>query len=306
MNADTNNQYVFVVGLPRTGTKLVRNILQNSKTTTCIISPETWFFGDLFRSGIQKKIRSIGNLNIDANIHILGDYLFSGSFRRTYWILLADDEINITKEKFVELLLKSDRSDKAIYCTIMKAYAFSYREDIEGAILGDKTPGHLYYIEQLRLWFPDAKIIHTFRDPRAIAASEWKRMVGERPKTLANLLTNWIYSIAVVLYVSITWLYAVRLHAKYSRLYPNNYLLSKYEDLVTNPEKNTQILCDFIGIETSEEMQTPKKVNSSFVEQKGAGFDKEAINRWQSYLKPWIKLWLKTICNKYLKQFDYK
>lgn len=300
------SKYIFVVGLPRTGTKLVRNILQNSVNPSCVISPETWFFGDMFRSGVRKKIHAIGDMNDEANVYTLIDYLYSGDFKRTYWILLNDNEFDITRAQLTSLIVESDRTDRSIYQAIMQATAQFHHNKTGDIILGDKTPGHLYYVETLLRWFPEAKIIHTFRDPRAIVASEWKRLVEERPDTLKNRFLNPIYSIVVVLYVTITWLYASRLHNKYIKKYPSNYFMSKYEDLVSSPVDNTKVLCNFANIDFNENMLQPKKVNSSFVEQKGSGFDVTGLNRWDAYLKPWIKAWFRFFCKKQINDFNYK
>jgi|GEM_PF-5735334 hypothetical protein len=35
-------RYVFIVGLPRTGTKLMQNILENAQDVKCSISPENF------------------------------------------------------------------------------------------------------------------------------------------------------------------------------------------------------------------------------------------------------------------------
>ncbi len=43
-------------------------------------------------------------------------------------------------------------------------------------MLGEKTPTHYKYVPTLLEWYPEAKIIHTFRDPRAILVSQLKKM----------------------------------------------------------------------------------------------------------------------------------
>ncbi len=301
-------KYVFIVGLPRTGTKLVRNVLQSSRHAHCRISPEIWFFGDLFRSGLRRIIRKCGDMSDDRNVHKFLEYLYSGKFQRTYCKQLYKGGLNFDRELLQREILQSDRSDRAIYTTLMVASAKADPAwpDADEHIIGDKMPGNLYYVPTLIEWFPDAKIIHTFRDPRAIMASEWRRLVEEGQKGWRSKITNSFRSVLVVLYVTITWLYAVKLHHRYSRSYPQNYYLSKYEDLVEESEKSVARLCDFIGIESDEEMLSPAKLGSSFVQRSGAGFDTKAINRWQQHLKPWMRVWLSFWSGRYLKEFGYR
>jgi hypothetical protein len=217
-------QYVFIVGLPRTGTKLVQSVLQTAKRPRCKLVPETWFFGDMFRAGLRKVIRRIGSMSDDANVGKLTRYMFSGACPRSYYKRLSQGDLRIDEESLRNRILQTDRSDRAIYETmiVLPAVAEVGEEAAADMIAGDKMPGNLYHVPTLMQWFPDAKVIHTFRDPRAILASEWRR-VTEIPKH--RYIARAVRSVAVVAYVTVTWLYAVRLHRKYSRDYPRQLLL---------------------------------------------------------------------------------
>lgn len=299
---------VFIVGLPRTGTKLVRNILNNAHEPRCAISPEIWFFGDRFRAGLRRILRKHGDMRENKNIHEFVQYLYSGRFRRTYCILLNKGKLNIEACTLEHDLLETDRSDRAIYLALMDAFARAdgASEHAGGYVVGDKTPGHLYHVPTLLEWFPEAKVIHTFRDPRAIMASEWKRLVKEgKPGSLGRLITA-TRTLIVVLYVTVTWLYAVRLHHLYSRRYPDNYYLSKYEDVVTDPETSVTRLCAFLDIKPEPGMMHPAKVGSSFASRSGSGFDRGAIDRWRDHLRPWMVGWLSFWAGRYLEEFGYR
>jgi hypothetical protein len=295
-------RYIFIVGLPKTGTKLIRNILENSRYMQCKISPETFFLGHFLSPGMRHEIRKMGDMSDDANIHELVDYMYSGQFTGTYWEQLKSGHLGVDREALLQELLNSGRSDKDIYEVILRIHA----RGSDTIILGDKTPGHLYHVPTLLEWFPEAKIIHTFRDPRAIMASEWQKRVQKKPATFyAVKPTNPLYSLMIVLHVTITWLYAVKLHHKYQKRYPQNYYLSKFEDLVSEPEKYVRELCRFLGVEFDSEMLNPPRVGSSYSREGGIGFDQQALTRWQYYLKPWMKTWLLFWGKKYLREFDY-
>ncbi len=310
-------QYVFIVGLPRTGSKLMVNILKNCQERSCHITPESFFLGRFLRSGVRQKIRNFGDMSIDSNVHKLVDDMYSGKFSvfsGDYWSCLANGGFGVDKETVLQKILNSDRSDKEIYTTMLQLPA----EVTDNTILGDKSGPHLYRLPTLLEWFPEAKVIHTFRDSRAILASEHKKQLhqlcrriekskkaGHKLQPFLLNLTKPISSLIIVLYITTAWFYVVRLHYKYKKLYPKNYYLSKFEDLVNEPEKSVRKLCKFLDLEFHDAMLNPPKTDSSFSPKNGSGFNKQTLNKWQNYLKPWMKAWLLLWGKKYLRQFGY-
>jgi hypothetical protein len=293
--------YIFIVGMPRTGTKLVADILQNSQHVDCKISPENFFMGHLIKPGIRHELKKYGDMSNDANVCRLVDDMYAGRFPGTYWELLRSGHLRVDKDMLLREVLNSDRSAKGIYEAMMKVHP----DITEDTILGDKNPGHLYHVPALLDWFPQAKIIHTFRDSRAILASEWKRRMNDRPSTLLSTLTKPFYSLLIVIHVTITWVYAARLHQKYKEAYPQSYYLSRFEDLINQPEKSVRELCQFLEVEFDPKMLEPRIFGSSFASQAGTGFDQQALSRWQDNLKPWMNTWLLLWGRKYLREFGY-
>ncbi len=114
---------------------------------------------------------------------------------------------------------------------------------------------------------------------------------------------NLLYSFLMTLYITITWLYAVRLHRQYEKRYPRNYHLIRFEDLISEPEKNVRELCEFLDIEFHPQILKPKRVGSSFTREQTIGFDAKTLTRWQTHLKPWMKIWMSVLGKKYLREF---
>jgi hypothetical protein len=302
-------RYVFIVGLPRTGTKLMQNILENAQDVKCSISPENFFWGRVIRPGARYKMRRIGDMSDDANVHKLVYNMYTGNFFGEYWRRLKDGSLGVDREVMLQMILDTDRSDKEIYAVLLQAHA----EVTDNTILGDKSGPHLYRVPTLLDWFPDAKIIHTFRDPRAILASEHKRryrfisnkFVRKRLTAFPFKLFDPFLSLMITLYITIAWSYAVKLSWKYKKSYPMNYYLSKFEDLVSEPEASIRQLCEFLDIEFHSEMLNPRKVGSSFGPRRGAGFDRQTLDRWKDHLKPWMNTWLLFWGKKSLREFGY-
>lgn len=249
----------------------------------------------------------MGDMSNDRNVYKLVDHLYATDINRTFWNQVRSRELDISKQLMLERFLKSDRSERSLYDALMRTTAevrLGYQAD-KHVIAGDKMPGNLYYVPTLINWFPDAKVIHMFRDPRAILASERKRLMDNHGPGLILKRIRPIYSIVVVLYVTLTWLYAIRLHRIYSARYPDNYCLCKYEDLIENPNGNIKRLCEYLGIGFDNRMLTPERMDSSFDRTGCTGFDQAAVHRWKLQLKPWMKVWLSVCGGRCMKQFGY-
>jgi hypothetical protein len=307
-------RYIFIVGLPRTGTKLMVNILQGCQETPVYITPENFYLGRFLKAGAIKRIKKIGDFNNDLNVIKLVNRMYSKKFWGEYWIKLADGRLGVQKEKLLEKILNSDRSLKTIYSILLEIHV----KNKSNVILGDKTGPHLYRIETLMTWFPESKIVHTYRDPRAVFASEHKKRFHARSRRANKIwkegkilkyffskITNPLAAVVILLYITVASNFAVFLYKKYRKKYPNNYYLSRYEDLVLEPEGSIRKLCKFLSIQYDNKMIAPPKIDSSFSKNTGQGFNANALYNWKNYVKPSIKLWFEIFCKIPLKEFNY-
>jgi hypothetical protein len=81
--------------------------------------------------------------------------------------------------------------------------------------------------------------------------------------------------------------------------------LFKYEDLVEKPADSVRELCEFIEIEFDERMLAPARKGSSFDQTETTGFDRDAVSRWKTQLKPWMRTWLAFWGGRSMKEFGY-
>ncbi len=292
-------EYIFIVGSFRTGTTLLRKILNTS--TDIAICGETHFLGHLTKPGFRRDLAKVGDLTADAGARRIVTHIYD-SPHSNFWRWIQH---NVDREEFLRKVLESDRTDRALFDLVMAFYAK------DKPVRGEKTPAHIHYVPTLVEWFPNAKIIHTLRDPRAIFASKKHKKNKQRNISLRYRLARQS-ELALELYLSLnvvaTWLRLARLHHRYQRLYPDNYYLSQYEDLIANPTDALTKLCNFLGVEFREEMLQPTVVNSSFVSRQAQvqGFDSLAIDRWRNHLHPTLNKWFVFWCKKYLVEFGYQ
>ncbi len=308
-----NNEFVFIVGCPRTGSTLLRQILNRSERI-CITS-ETHFMRRMSRVGRYKKLAVFGDLQDEANVERLLDYLYSkGHAAATgYWAWFNRE---VARPQFRTHLLATDRSEQAIFTLLMECYAAARLPTIRpDTILGEKTPTNFYYLPTLFDWFPQAKVIHTFRDPRAIFISAAKLVragkwgVKAKLPALPARLQVHLLDLIELLHISQTWRDAVRLHTQYEKDYRGRYHLLRFEEMMHDPETQVQKLCDFLAVPFAPAMLDDLAVvGSSYQEQRriaAAGLDKKTAHRWQEHISPFARQWFSLLGRKHLTRFGY-
>lgn len=306
------NEVVFIVGCARTGSTLLRDIL-NRSDQICLTT-ETHYLRRMSSVGLWKRIKNFGDLQDDRNAEQLVAYWYAAYDRgeRNYWSWLRK---HVDQQHFTQRLLATDRSERAIFTMLMQVYAETKCGAITpNMVLGEKTPTHLYYVPTLLEWYPQAKIIHTFRDPRGIFVSTLKRMQSGKwgfknklPSVPARLLNPFDIPSAM-LHTTKGWLDAVRLHAAYKQMYGAQYHLVRFEDLVVNPQEHVRQVCSFLNVPFDATMVADTRViSSSYHDQRrgASGFDAHAVNRWQEHINPLIRAWFAILGRKYLKTFGY-
>jgi hypothetical protein len=164
-------------------------------------------------------------------------------------------------------------------------------------------------------WFPNAKIIHTFRDPRAIVVSTIKKIHKNQRGSLKSKVSSapaWLIDPLITpvetFHISQAWFDAARLHAQYEQSYPQSYRLLRFEDFISDPETQIRQVCEFLELPFQAEMLAEVvTVGSSFENQHlGArGFDQKAAERWKDHINPLVKAWFSTLGRQQLEQFGY-
>lgn len=296
-------EYIFIVGLGRTGSTLTRAILNSSDRVG--IGGESHYLCDLPRLGFQtrrsvrQKIKKIGDLSSDEGVRRIVDTFFSQRDHHLNFWNLAEKPIG--REEFLNQVLASDRTERALFDLALSVHA-------QGKpIRGDKTPAHIFFVPQLLEWFPGAKIIHTFRDPRAIYSSRKKKSQKKGLPTFNAGLRRFGagFELLSSLHVIVNWKRVIHYHDQYRARFPERYTLLKYEDLVCNPERTLHNLCAFLDIELTPKMFEQTVVNSSYFPDGAIGFDAASTDRWREHMDPVLKRWFSIWCRGDFERFGY-
>ncbi len=295
--------HLFIVGLPRTGSTLTRGMLNRSPEVG--ISGESRFLSEptrlglTHRAGYAERFRRVGDLHTEAGLSRILDHIY-GLRGKGYWARLAAATDRAT---FEAALRSSDRSDRALLGVAMEMFAAGRR------VRGDKTPYHVHHVPLLLDWYPNAKVVQTFRDPRAVYASlrhkeraEKLSAVGRAARQLGSVFD--LYSVANLIH---RWRWMARLHRQYGASYPDRYTLVRFEDVVAAPGPTLGRLSEFLGISYSDAMLEQVVHNSSFVGKRTeAGIDLGTLDRWRAHLGARERRIFERFCGAELAEFGYR
>jgi hypothetical protein len=237
MNAAQFTGPVFVIGLPRSGTKLLRDLL-NRNPKISILTSETWF--------IPYMVKKFG-YDIDLNQ--------SSCMKNFYYELINTAFYGRMREKGYHITVNDlgNIEDKQSWASIFEFLLrfFALKKGSKNFIYGDKTPGYVDHIELLHQLFPESRFVHIIRDPRDRALSmnrAWR-------KSLYRSAARWTESIK-----------ECRRRVKKKNI---KYLEVYYEDLLENPQKVLRNICDFLGCSFSEDMLSLEKPSETIGDAKG-------------------------------------
>ena len=266
---------IFIVGAPRSGTSLLREILNRHPRIG--ICDETYFFYYVYWR--RNKFGDLGI--IDNRIRLVDNYLKLERIKRLY-----TDTIQL-REKLVE---------KAEDYTSFFISLLSYFASEKGKIrCGEKTPQHARHVQTLCHMYPESLIIHIVRDPRAVVES-----VIRMPWASKNLVTN-----------SRDWRSLNFAACQISQL--PNYLLVYYEQLVKDPVSQTKRICDFLGESYSPQMLVGKEIGQGestadewWFERSKREISEDRVNSWQDVLSQSQIQIIELIAQPMMKQFGYE
>lgn len=209
---------LFIVGMPRSGTTLVSNMLNASGQI--YIGSETHFY-QIFDIWKKKKRKFLTKKDF------ISFFFDSACNPYLQYLDLSSEELNEIKQNsyrdvggnlLLELLCSMEARKKKINRW------------------GEKTPGHFEYIDYLLRDFDTTRIINIIRDPRDVFLSLSK--VDWSNKNPLTFCLRYKKNIEVV--------------KKY--INSNYFKLIKYEDLVANPEDNMKEICFFMDITYSNKI----------------------------------------------------
>lgn len=295
-----------MVGCARTGSTVLRHVLNRSPLVS--LASETHFIEWARRERLEQRLAAARASRDEADLVAVATRLH----RREFWAWVPR---NVSRDELVDLLRESDLTPRAVFAGLLGFYAQRRGGLAPGhGVVGEKTPAHLDDVPTLDAWFPEARFLHTFRDPRGIYLSELRRLRQGRwgPKARLPWIPGWMIDPFLgpiqLLRTTLAWRRAARLHREYQRRLGPRYRLVKFEDLVTDPEAVIRSVCDFVGVPFEATMlEHVDVVGSSFEARRhaGGGFDPGAARRWRTEIGSAGRRWFSIALGRELARFGY-
>jgi hypothetical protein len=305
MKNETNRQSlyirekpVFICGHPKSGTSLLRSLLDNHPQLI-VFPEETYFFRKFLPRSEGLSLKAQLELAEELLIHIFKWNVSdppahqAGYPDRDYQNSISFDQVR----KNMEIIANEKLNHSG---DILRAAILAYGSAINNSTSIKKwwveksTYNELFFSQIIR-WWPDAHFIHVVRDPRDNFASYRRK----HPEWSASFFSrNWLRSTNSGL-------------INQGIVGPKQYWLLRYEELTNQPDESINKLCDFLSIEDSSTLRIPTrngevwKGNSMFADR----FDQissSPVGRWEEDLNPQDAYIIQWSCKTIMQMFNYE
>lgn len=271
---------IFVFGCPRSGTTMLQLMLHGHPRIA--IPPETRFIERCYFGR-----RAFGDLRDPGNRRKLADAIVTPKETRFR-------DLHLPREEVVARVVAAGPTVGSACATVLRMYAARFGKPR----WGDKRPGYHRVIPELRALFPDAVFVHLLRDGRDCVAS-------------LNRASWWARPIHHSIHA---WMSATGNARRAARTLPADSLYElRYEDLVSEPDRQLAALCAFLGEDYDAAMATPKALagvavapRKMRVEGTYRDVSASSVGNWRAHLDPWEIELCETVMGDRLRAYGYE
>jgi hypothetical protein len=263
---------LFLVGMPRSGTKLLGTLLNNNpRIKICTLETDFlpyWIdkwpgYGDLSeRALFSRFVRETARVPFFINLQF-----YDRPVDEEEWYKACP---NYAAAGVFEALIRLESGATA-----------------DNDIWGDKSPSYTRHVGLLQDHFPSARFIHIIRDVRDYCLS----INAAWGKNMIRAAQRWTDDVAGA--------------RETGRRRPESYAEVRYEDLVADPGGVMEKLCRFLDIEFQPGMTQLKKPTEQVGDAKKAEIKKDNVQKYLSRMKPQTRRTIEAVAGSVLKDLGY-
>ena len=262
----------FVVGSPRSGTKMLRELL-NASPDLWISDVETGFIPRM-----TGEVARYGDLAVYENFVRLAEALRK---TRAFWHWQRKGVVPEPRRWF-ELCLHHDWPGvlAGLYHAVWEQEIPAPRQPWGEVLWGDKTPQYVAHVPLLADLFPEARFVHIVRDPRDCVSSAEKAW-GNSPLRTAQEWTDQVTAGRAA--------GAALGRASYHEL--------RYEDLLADVPGTLARIFDFLGVAVPPDagrfLRVPENVGTARGEARVVAANRE---KWRRDMAPALRRRIEAVC----------
>lgn len=296
---------IFLCGPSRSGTAMLRSALNGHSSVH--LAGETHYFDDL-RQRFEDP--SSGLLSNEL-ANEAADY-FCALSHRPYGHHGDPTQGRVSRQEIRERAEKLGGTGDAYF----QAYCEIGAEQAAKSIWGEKTPRHIFRINDILTRFPAARVVCMSRDPRAVVASyrDWKNQGGfdfdadpghrEALEAEQSRIRRSYHPATI----SMLWKAQSNASLKARDQWgPKKVYIQRYEDLVLEPERQLKELTEWLGLSFEQSMLAVPMHNSSYESfDEKQGITRAAVDRWKTKLTPAEIRIVDRICRSAMQSLGYE
>ncbi len=265
---------LFLVGMPRSGTKLLRTLLNRSPRVR-IPSVETEFLPWWIR-----QWERWGDLSDRARFSAF----YAEVVRLPYFVYTAERGPIVSEQDWYGACAGFGPAE--VFEALVRHDAGAPRGS--DRIWGDKSPSYVHHLPLLRRLYPRARVIHIVRDVRDHVLSMQKAW-GKHPIRAAQ-----------------RWVDGVEAARRDAAPFAQDTLELRYEDLLLDPEPLVRRCCDLLQIPYQPEMLDPGQVTENLGDARGMrGLKKDNAGKWREQMDPALRQRIERIAGPVLRSLGY-
>jgi hypothetical protein len=266
---------VFIAGHPKSGTSLLRSVL-DSHPELVAYPEETSFFRRYLPKAVGKTLLEKTVLSDRYLTHIFEWNQAHPPAHQTGFPDRDYSHIPVAQVRRTvnQLVTERFRNDGDMLSAVVLAYG-----KVSGQITAtterwvEKTPYNEHYAPQIYKWWPEALMVHTVRDPRDNFTSYRRKHSNWSPEAFAM---SWTRS-------TLAGIDNVADHGA------ECYWLLRYEDLVSAPEARLSQLCRFLHISDDPSLRHPARggkpwSGNSMFDDEFSAISAAPVGRWKETL----------------------
>jgi hypothetical protein len=295
-NYRLRNHPIFICGHPKSGTSLVKSIL-DSHPQLVVYPEETIFFRRFLPQSIGLDLDQQLELAEKKLIHIFTWNRESPPPSQDGFPDRDYSEIPFDKiRQQMRTLARTDhRHEGDILSAVILAYGLISKQINSDTLYWvEKSPYNEYYAKRIFTWWPEARCIHILRDPRDNFLSYHRKHPDWRAEFFS---ANWNRSTNAA-------------HQNLKLFGESRYFILRYEDLVQSPESYLRKLSEFLVIDWNSSLITPTRageqwIGNSMFSDRFWGISDSPMARWKDSLFPSDAATIELMSKRYLDTFHY-